>query len=174
MQHHTALFNSVLTIPKLVPDNPKTGAWRSQEWCLTIVRHHFWDRFWDPKYDAWRLAVQMSCQASYLGYQKLSQKWFLTIVRHQFWDRQASVLGLAGTSFGTVRHQFWDCQAPVLGSSSTSFGISRLFLGYKNDLKRGNEGCFRVLKGVLELPYVNICYIDSHSNHVNHPFKLAD
>ena len=26
MQHHTALFNSVLTIPKLVPDNPKTGA----------------------------------------------------------------------------------------------------------------------------------------------------
>ena len=52
--------NWCLTIPKLVPDDPKTGAWRSQNWCLTIVRHHFWDRFWDPKYGAWRLAVQKS------------------------------------------------------------------------------------------------------------------
>ena len=23
-------------IPKLVPDDPKTGAWRSQNWCLTV------------------------------------------------------------------------------------------------------------------------------------------
>ena len=61
---------------------------------------------------------------------------------------------------------------PVLGSSGTSFGISRLFLGYKKEPKRCNEGCFRVFKGVLELPYVNICYISSHSNHVNHPFKV--
>ena len=50
-------------------------------------------------------------------------------------------------------------------------GISRLFLGYKKEPKRGNEGCFRVFNGDLELPYVNISYISSHSNHVNHPFK---
>ena len=86
-------------------------------------------------------------------------------------DCQAPVLGLSGTSFGIVRHQFWDCQAPVLGSSGTGFGISRLFLGYKKDPKRCNDGCVRVFKGVLELPYLNICYISSHSDHVNHPFN---
>ena len=52
--------NWCLTIPKLVPDYPKTGAWLSQNWCLTIVRHHFWDIFWDPKYNAWQPAVQTS------------------------------------------------------------------------------------------------------------------
>ena len=70
-------------------------------------------------------------------------------------------------------HQFWDRQAPVLGLSGTSFGISHLFLGYKKEPKLWHEGCFRVFKGVLELPYVNICHISSHSNHVNHPFKCS-
>ena len=37
----------------------------SQKWCLTIVRHHFWDR-----------------QASFLG----SSGMFFGIVRHLFWD----------------------------------------------------------------------------------------
>ena len=67
-------------------------------------------------------------------------------------DREAPFLGQSGTSFEIVRHQFWDCQALVLGSSGTSFGISRLFLGYKNEPKWCNKGCFRVLKGLLELP----------------------
>ena len=30
---------------------------------------------------------------------------------------------------------------------------------------------FQVFDGVLQLPYVNICYISSHSDLVNHPFK---
>jgi hypothetical protein len=38
---------------------------RSQKWCLTIVRHHFWDR-----------------QAPVLGLSGTS----FGIVRHQFWD----------------------------------------------------------------------------------------
>ena len=58
-----------------------------------------------------------------------------------------------------------------MGLSGTSFGISCLFLGYKKGPKQSKEGCFRVFKGVLELPFVNICYLSSHSNHVNHPFK---
>ena len=41
-----------------MPDDPINHAWRSQKSCLTIVRHHFWDPFWDPKNHAWRLAVQ--------------------------------------------------------------------------------------------------------------------
>ena len=64
-----------------------------------------------------------------------------------------------------------NCQTPVLGLSGTSFGILCLFLGYKKESKWCNEYCFGVFKGVLELPYVNICYIRSHSNHENHPFK---
>ena len=55
--------------------------------------------------------------------------------------------------------------------SGTSFGISRLFLGYKKEPKLCNEGCFRVFKGVLELPYVNIFYKSSPSKHANHPFN---
>ena len=86
-------------------------------------------------------------------------------------DHQAPFLRPSGTSFGIVRHRFWDCQAPVLGSSGNSFGISGLLLGYKKEPKRCNKECSRVFKGVLELPYVNICYISSHGNHVNHPFK---
>ena len=115
-----------------------------------------------------------------------SQNWCLTIpadlyssvqpvVRHHIWDfrnyPRNGAWRLSGTSFGTVRYQFWDRQAPVLGSSGISFGISRLFFGYKKDSKRYNEGCFSVSKGVLEIPYINICYISSHSDHVNHPYN---
>ena len=101
-----------------------------------------------------------------------------SVVGHHIWDlRNYPRNGagrLSGTSFGTIRHQFWDRQAPVLGLSGTSFGISRLFLGYKKEPKQCKEGFFRVFKGVLELPYVIICYMISHSDHVNYPFKLIE
>ena len=91
--------NWCLTIPKLVPDYPKNGAWRSQKWCLTIVRHHFWDFFWDPNNDAWRLAVQKSTyqlatghQASLLGYQKRSQNWCLSVNRNIVWHENPKVV----------------------------------------------------------------------------------
>ena len=48
-----------------MPDNPINHAWRSQKWCLTIVRHHFWD-----------------CQAWFMG----SSGMIYGIVRHSFWD----------------------------------------------------------------------------------------
>ena len=95
-----------------------------------------------------------------------SKNRYLTIPKLVPDDRQAPFLGYF------LRSQFWDRQAAVLGLSGTSFGISRLFLGYKKELKLCSKGCFRVFKGVLDLPYVNICYTSSHSNHVNHPFNV--
>ena len=140
--------NWCLTIPKLVPDDPKTGAWSSQKWCLTIVRHHFWDHFWDPKYGAWRLAVQKSTDQ--LVATQESDLSSLVQFQHavSFWTAQirfpsnhqlsvlfctvscgASYLGSQKLSQKwcrtIVRHQFWDHQAPVLGSPGTSFGIVR-------------------------------------------------
>ena len=135
--------NWCLTIPKLVPYDPKIGAWRSQKWCLTIVRHHF---FWDPKYDAWQLAVQMSTDhlvatqesdpSSSVQFQHAvavaagscptkAHRRPPLIVRHHIWDPRNGAWRLSGVNFGTVRHQFWDRQAPVLGLSGTSFGIFR-------------------------------------------------
>ena len=65
-----------------------------------------------------------------------------------------------------------DCQATFLGSSGIIFGISRLFLGYKKKPKQVKQGCFRAFNRVFVLSYVNLCYINPHSYHVNHPFKL--
>ena len=64
-----------------------------------------------------------------------------------------------------------DCQATFLGSSGIIFGISRLFLGYKKKPKQVKQGCFRAFNRVFVLSYVNLCYINPHSYHVNHPFK---
>ena len=108
--------------------------------------------------------VQMSCTLLYSQSSGIIFGISETIPEMVPDNRQAPFLGQSGTSFGIVRHQFWDCQAPVLGS--------HIFLGYKKEPKLWNEGCFRVFKGVSELPYVNICHISSHSNHVNHPFKV--
>ena len=120
--------NWCLTIPKLVPDNPKTDAWRSQKCCLTTIGHHFWDHFWDLKYDAWRWVV-----ANWGLLKNEYQQTPQPVVRHHILDLRNDPRNgawrLSGTIFVTVSHQFWDCQAPVLGSSGTSFGISRLFFG---------------------------------------------
>ena len=108
--------NWCLTIPKLVPDGPRNGAWRSSGTISGIV-----SEIPNMRPDDWL-------------YRRVQ-----TVPDNR--------------------------QAPILKSSGTSFGISRLLFGYKKEPKR----CFRVFKGVFELPYVNICYISSHSNHVNHP-----
>ena len=146
----------------------KTGAWWSQNWCLTVPKMVPDDRLWDHKHDAWQLAEE---SAGSLPTKALSRP--LLFVRHHIWDLRSDPRNgawrLSGTIFETVR--FWDRQAPVLGSSGTSFGNSRLFLGYNKEPKRCNEGCFGVFKGVLELPYVNIGYISSHCHHVKHPFN---
>ena len=137
-------------IPKLVPDDPKTGAWLSQNWCLTVPKmvpdNHqapFWGLF--LRSQIWSLTTgcieedsssvlfcTASCQASYLGSQKISQKWCLTIVRHQFWDRQASILGSSGTSFGIVRHQFWDLTL-ILWSLKRALRKKRMFFRKKTN-----------------------------------------
>ena len=132
-----------LTIPKMLPDNKLSiistnsncqatflGSFlRSQKLCLTInypsslfktiVRQHFWDIFQDPKNYAW---------------QDMSR-----------------VMGssLSGTIFGIPEIMPDNCQATYLGSSGIIFGMSRLFLGYKNKPKQGNQGCFRAFKGVF-------------------------
>ena len=49
-----------------------------------------------------------------------------------------------------------------MGSSGMIFGISRLFLGYKKEPKRGNGGSFRAFNGF---------FVSQLSDHVNHPFK---
>ena len=59
-----------------------------------------------------------------------------------------------------------------MGSSGMIFGISRLFLGYKKEPKRGNGGSLRAFKGFFLLSYVNMGYISQLIDHVNHPFKL--
>ena len=79
-------------------------------------------------------------------------------------DCQAPFLGPSGTSFGIVRHQFWDRQAPILGSHVNFQGTKRS----QNGVTRFVLGVF---KRVLELPHGNICYISSHSDHVNHPLR---
>ena len=74
--------------------------------------------------------------------------------------------GLSGTFFG-------DCQASFSGLSGNYFGISRLFLGYKKEPKKGKGGGdgFKVFNGVFVLSNVNFCYRSQHSDHGNHPFK---
>ena len=127
--------------------DPKSGAWRSQNWCLMIPK-----LVPDgPKNGAWQLSgtisgifseipniipdnwlyrrVQLICT---LLYSQLSGIIFgisENIPEMVPDNRQAPVLGPSRTSFGIVRHQFSVHQAPVLGSSGTSFGISRLFFG---------------------------------------------
>ena len=160
-----------------MPDDPNTGTWRSQKWCLTVpkmVPDHrqapFLGLFLISLFVAWRLAEE---SAGSHPTKALSRPPL--VVRHHIWDLRSDSRNGAwqssGTIFGTIRHQFWDCQAPVLGLSGTSFGISRLILGYKKEPELCNKGCYGVFKGVLELPYVNICYISSHSDHVNDPFN---
>ena len=143
------------------------------DWLYRWVQINWWpleNWIWAVQY-SFKMQLAGSCPKKALGRPPL-------IVRHHIWDLGSNprngVWRPSGAIFGTVRHQFWDRwapvigrPAPVLGSSGTSFGISRSFLGYKKEPKRCNKGCFRVFKGVLELPYVNICY----SDHVNHPYE---
>ena len=150
--------NWCLTIPKLVPDDPKTGAWQLSGPISGIV-----SEIPNMMPDNWlRNPLVVVPQKPSVGHHSSSGIIFgisEAIPEIVPDDCQAPFLGPSSTSFGIVRHQFWDRQAPVLWSSGTSFGISRFFLGYKKEPKRCNEGCFGVFKGVLELPYVNICYI---------------
>ena len=140
--------NWCLTIPKLVPDNPKTGACWSQNWCLMISRHHFWDCSEIPNMmpDDWLYRwVQLVAtgesdlsssvhfqhvvlQKPSVGHPSLSGIIFgisEPIPEIMPDNRLAPFLGPPSNSFGMVRHQFWYRQAPVLVSSGTSFGIVR-------------------------------------------------
>ena len=127
-------------------DNPKTGAWRSQtgawqsqKWCLTIIRHHFWDPFSDPEYDAWGLDVHKSTDQLVATWESglSSSVQFQHAV--SFWTAQIRFLSyhqlictllysqLSGIIFG-ISEAILEIvpdkhQAPVLGPSGTSFRI---------------------------------------------------
>ena len=169
--------NWCLTIPKLVPDYPKTGAWLSQNWCLTIVRHHFWDSFWDPKYDAWQLAVQKSTDELVATRESDLSSSEANCMLKLYWTAQIQFPSghqlictllysqSSGIIFGiseTIPEMVPDNrQAPFLGPSGTSFGIVRHqfwdrqapILGshaYVWGAKRSRNGVTRVVSGYLK------------------------
>ena len=61
-----------------MPDNRKKGACWSQERCRTIVRHVFWDLFWDPK----TTCHIISCTEVYRSDGRLSGIFFEILSRH--------------------------------------------------------------------------------------------
>ena len=127
-------------IPKLVHDYPKTGAWRSQNWCLTVLKLASDDR-----------------QAQFLGLHLRSQIWCLMMsggrlrafvgrllancMLKLYWTAQIQFSSghqlictylysqLSGIIFGiseTISEMVPEYrQAPFLPTSCTSFGIVR-------------------------------------------------